>query len=777
MASEGDCELTSAVTGSLSGDKTTGEGGSIQHTASSGLPQKIQPQTSVSENEKVGSSGDSSPDTGPIREEDVGSPCDSSPDTGPIREEDVELSGDPSQDTGSEDRDEVGSSGVSSPDTGPIREEEKTQTLSIHQPRNVLHSEPESTINVDKGIVSKPEKTGGEVGSSGVSSPDTGPIREEEKTQTLSIHQPRNVLHSEPESTINVDKGIVSKPEKTGGEVGSSGVSSPDSGPIREQEVGSSGVSSQDTGSEDRDEVGSPGDPSPDTGPIREEEKTQTLSIHQPRNVLHSEPESTINVDKGIVSKPEKTGGEVGSSGVSSPDSGPKREQEVGSSGVSSPDSGPIREQEVGSSGVSSQDTGSEDRDEVGSPGDPSPDTGPIREEEKTQTLSIHQPRNVLHSEPESTINVDKGIVSKPEKTGGEVGSSGVSSPDSGPKREQEVGSSGVSSQDTGSEDRDEVGSSGVSSPDTGPIREEDVELSGDPSQDTGSEDRDEPLQHIAPSGLPQERQPQIRVGGIEKQLMFGAAVAFLLAAMVWLILNFSDSTLPVQNEVNVVDVFNQEMEKLKTSFPNQRPELWRRSLIHLRRHLKTEHPTEPVSLILTSGHRAERTLGCLARCLAQAFSTARNSSVLNINGTSKASQDSDQVKLDIDSELRKAFEGKTFAAVIHRFEELPPGSTLIFYRYCDHENAAYKNVFLAFTVMLDAEVEVPSNVGLGRVEEMVQEHVKQKFVSSDKLATFNEMDVDKLSGLWSRISHLILPVAAEETIEQQGCGKCDQSF
>ncbi|ROI46688.1 Torsin-1A-interacting protein 1 [Anabarilius grahami] len=239
---------------------------------------------------------------------------------------------------------------------------------------------------------------------------------------------------------------------------------------------------------------------------------------------------------------------------------------------------------------------------------------------------------------------------------------------------------------------------------------------------------------------------------------------------MVCALFSSSDSTPPVPNECNVVDVFNQEMDKLKTSFPNQRPELWRRSLIHLRRHLKTERPTEPVSLILTSGHGAERTLDCLARCLAQAFSTARNSSVLNINGKSKASQDSDQVKLDIDSELRKAFDGKKFAAVIHRFEELPPGSTLIFYRYCDHENAAYKNVFLAFTVMLDAEVEVPSDVGLGRVEEMVQEHVKQKFVSSDKLATFNEMDVDKLSGLWSRISHLILPVAAEETIEQQGC-------
>lgn len=255
--------------------------------------------------------------------------------------------------------------------------------------------------------------------------------------------------------------------------------------------------------------------------------------------------------------------------------------------------------------------------------------------------------------------------------------------------------------------------------------------------------------------------------------------VIVIVAAVVWLILDLRniDSTPPVPKEFNVVDVFNQEMKKLESSFPNQHPELWRRSLIHLRRHLKTENPSEPVSLILTSGQRAEKTLGCLARCLAQAFSNALNSSVLNINGKDKASQDSDQVKLDIDRELRKAFEGKNSAAVIHRFEELPPGSTLIFYRYCDHENAAYKNVFLAFTVMLDAEVEVLYNVSLGRVEEMVQEHIKQKFVSSDKSAVFNQMDVDKLSGLWSRISHLILPVAAEEKIEQQGCGDCDKSF
>ncbi|XP_051745715.1 torsin-1A-interacting protein 1-like [Ctenopharyngodon idella] len=282
-------------------------------------------------------------------------------------------------------------------------------------------------------------------------------------------------------------------------------------------------------------------------------------------------------------------------------------------------------------------------------------------------------------------------------------------------------------------------------------------------------------LHQTPPSGLPQESQPQIRVGRNDK-LLWICAFIVILASVVCpeLYLHFFDSTPPVLKDFKVVDVFNQEMEKLKTSFPNQRPELWKRSILHIKRHLTTDHPTEPVSLILTSGPRAERTLGCLTQCLAQAYSTARNSSVLNINGKSKASQDSNQVKMDIDEELSNAFGGEKFAAIIHHFEELPPGSTLIFYRYCDHENAAYKNILLTFTVMLDAEV--PSSASLSSVEDMVYDHIKQKFVSSDKSAKFNRMDVDKLSGLWSRISHVILPVSVEEKIEHQGCEDCGES-
>ncbi|XP_053178399.1 torsin-1A-interacting protein 2-like isoform X2 [Scomber japonicus] len=216
-------------------------------------------------------------------------------------------------------------------------------------------------------------------------------------------------------------------------------------------------------------------------------------------------------------------------------------------------------------------------------------------------------------------------------------------------------------------------------------------------------------------------------------------------------------------------ETFADQLSHLETQFLSQRPELWKRSSIHLGRHLSTAQPTEPVSMILTAGRKAEKTLQCLAQGLASAFSSALNASVLHIDGASKASQDSDEVKLDIDKQLQAAFEGDKPVAIIHRLEELPPGSTLIFYRYCDHENAAYKRVFLLFTVLLP-EDEVRSDQSLKSVEEKVQDYVKGKLVGSSDETGFNAMDIDKFGGLWSRISHLILPVVSETEMEQKGC-------
>lgn len=213
--------------------------------------------------------------------------------------------------------------------------------------------------------------------------------------------------------------------------------------------------------------------------------------------------------------------------------------------------------------------------------------------------------------------------------------------------------------------------------------------------------------------------------------------------------------------------VFVDRLSRLEAQFPGQRPDLWRRSQVHLQRHLETAQPTEPVSLILTAGLGAEGTLRCLANGLASAFSSALNGSVLHIDGVANAARDSDEVKLTIDGQLRAAFEGDDPAAVIHRFEELPPASTIIFYRYCDHENAAYKQVFLLFTVLLPQN-EVEDQKTLKEVEEMVQDYLKERLVGDE--TAFNKMDTDKYGGLWSRISHLILPVTSEKEVEHRGC-------
>ncbi|XP_068563318.1 torsin-1A-interacting protein 2-like [Cebidichthys violaceus] len=284
------------------------------------------------------------------------------------------------------------------------------------------------------------------------------------------------------------------------------------------------------------------------------------------------------------------------------------------------------------------------------------------------------------------------------------------------------------------------------------PQTEDDVETIGPTTQETAD------AEPAAP----------VNSGGITILIAAGLVVLVIAFLLPYL---FQPKSPPQKDEVwQKKDIFLRQLEKVKTQFPNQRAELWSRSKVHLLRQLQTAQPTEPVSLILTAGHRGEKTLHCLAQRLASAFSSSLNASVLSIDGASKASQDSDQVKLDIDTKLQGAFEGDKPVAVIDRFEELPPGSTLIFYRYCDHENAAYKNTCLIFTVLLGEEEEIPAETRLNAVEEMVDDHLKKKFLSDGHPVSFDRMDLDKYGGLWSRISHLILPVAAEERIEHQGC-------
>ncbi|XP_077134032.1 uncharacterized protein LOC143788328 isoform X8 [Ranitomeya variabilis] len=207
------------------------------------------------------------------------------------------------------------------------------------------------------------------------------------------------------------------------------------------------------------------------------------------------------------------------------------------------------------------------------------------------------------------------------------------------------------------------------------------------------------------------------------------------------------------------------EFAMLSSNFSNQTEEMWRRSRIILERHVQSwKEITEPAIILLAGALDAEETLRCLGTRLADVYSSSLGGGYTVISGSDYASGTSQEVKEHIDDGLSAGFQGTSRAAVLHRLELLPAGSLLILYKYCDHESAMFKDVALLLTVLLD-DATLEKDISFMNLEEKVRSFLTQKLIDLNAKASHDGMDEDKFSGVWSRISHVVLPIFPEKNI------------
>ena len=202
----------------------------------------------------------------------------------------------------------------------------------------------------------------------------------------------------------------------------------------------------------------------------------------------------------------------------------------------------------------------------------------------------------------------------------------------------------------------------------------------------------------------------------------------------------------PISPGFNFTKIFANKIVELQSSFTNQTDRFWRIIKNRGLAHLRNTSPPQPLVLLLAAPPAAHSIAECFARKLAEALDPKHKRMLATIDGREERSYPGEETKKKMDDLLIRSFIKGHRAALIHHLELLPPPSPLLFYSYCDDQNAPHKHVAIIFTVHLPAEPDAS-------LEPKEAEGTVEKYLAD---IVWAKEDKDAVAALLSRVADTV---------------------
>ena len=219
--------------------------------------------------------------------------------------------------------------------------------------------------------------------------------------------------------------------------------------------------------------------------------------------------------------------------------------------------------------------------------------------------------------------------------------------------------------------------------------------------------------------------------------------VAFLLVILAILI---APDEKPERKPFVLPIIFENKIKELQSSFTNQTDRFWRIIKNRGLAHLNNASPSQPLVLLLAAPPAAHSTVDCFAKKLAEGLDPEYKRMLATIDGREERSYPGEDTKKKMDDLLKRRFKEGHRAALVHHLELLPPPSPLLFYSYCDDQNAPNKHVAIIFTVHMPVEPDAS-------LEPKEAEGTVEKYLAD---IVWAKEDKDAVAALLSRVADTV---------------------